>query len=221
VLTHTEDPVPIKDGPFCDYGWPISRVIPFGPGSAPRERSFLDVFESRRSGRALISAPLEELVDALRLALVPRFWKEGDPLGRSRRPALSAGALHPISVLLFADATVYRVNAGQSVLEELNVSAELRTSWISKCKNVLPAAKGEFISLIADMARPMAAYDKSESLVWRDAGALLQTLALAAESYGLGFCPLGILGGEVIAALPKADQLISVGAAAIGRPAYG
>jgi nitroreductase len=38
------------------------------------------------------------------------------------------------------------------------------------------------------------AYGNSESLVWRDSGALLQTLALAAELYGLGFCPLGILG---------------------------
>jgi nitroreductase len=219
-LPHIEDPQPLGDGPFRDYPWPILRVVPFGQHSAPAERSFLDVFENRRSVRALTSAPLEALVDALGLALMPRFWKEGDLLRRSRRPALSAGALHPISALLFARATVYRVNADESVLEELNVPAELRTSWVSKCNRVLPAAEGAaFIVLIADMARPMAAYEKSESLVWRDSGALLQTLALAAESYGLGFCPLGILGSEVVAALPEADQLLTVGAAAIGLPA--
>ncbi|MCX4156309.1 MULTISPECIES: nitroreductase family protein [Paraburkholderia] len=218
-MTHTEDPQPLDDGPFQDYVWPVLRAIPFGQYCAPIERSFLDVFEGRRSVRALMSVPLEALVDALRLALVPRLWKEGDPLRRSRRPALSGGALHAISVLLFAGAAVYRVNAAESVLEELNVSADLRVSWVSKCQRVLPDADGAFIVLIADMARPMAAYENSESLVWRDSGALLQTLALAAESYGLGFCPLGILGNEVVDALPKADQLLAVGAAAIGLPA--
>jgi nitroreductase len=215
-LTRTEDPLPLGDGPFQDYPWPILRTVPFGQHRAPAERSFLDVFESRRSARELVSAPLEELVDVLRLALVPRFWKDGDPLRRSRRPALSAGALHPISVLLFAGAAVYRVNADESVLEELHVSAELRASWVSKCQRVLPAAEGAFIVLIADMARPMVAYENSESLVWRDSGALLQTLALAAESYGLRFCPLGILGSEVVDGLPGTNQLLAVGAAAIG-----
>jgi nitroreductase len=216
-LTHTEDPEPLEDGPFQDYRWPVLRTVPFGQNSAAAERSFLDVFENRRSTRALTSTPLEALVDVLRLALVPRFWKDGDPLRRSRRPALSAGALHPISVLLFAGVAVYRVNADESVLEELHVPTELRASWVGKCKQLLPAADGAFIVLIADMARPMAAYEYSESLVWRDAGALLQTLALAAESYGLGFCPLGILGSDVVDGLPGADQLLAVGAAAIGQ----
>jgi hypothetical protein len=216
-LTHTEDPQPLEDGPFQDYRWPVLRTVPFGQHSAAAEKSFLDVFESRRSARAMTSAPLEALVDVLRLALVPRFWKDGDPLRRSRRPALSAGALHPISILLFAGVAVYRVNADESVLEELHVPTELRASWVSKCKQLLPAADGAFIVLIADMAKPTAAYRYSESLVWRDAGALLQTLALAAESYELGFCPLGILGNEVVDGMPGADQLLAVGAAAIGQ----
>ena len=92
-------------------------------------------------------------------------------------------------------------------------------SWMRKCKRVLPDADGTFIVLIADMARPMAAYRNSESLVWRDSGALLQTLALAAESYGLGFCPLGILGSEIVDGLPRAARLLAVGAAAIGLSA--
>lgn len=218
-MTHIKDPQPLEDGPFQEYVWPVLRKEPFGHYCAPIERSFLEVFEGRRSARTLTSVPLEALVDALRLALVPRLWKEGDPLRRSRRPALSAGALHPISVLLFTRTAVYRVNADESLLEELNISAELRMNWVSKCKRVLPDADGAFIVLIADMARPMAAYENSESLVWRDAGALLQTLALAAESYGLGFCPLGVLGNEITDGLPGTAHLLAVGAAAIGLSA--
>lgn len=218
-MTHIEDPQPLEDGPFQDYVWPVVRSKPFGPYCAPIERSFADVFEGRRSNRALTWAPLEAIVDALRLALVPRLWKAGDPMRRSRRPALSAGALHPISILLFFDSTVYRVNADQSVLEELDLPACVRNSWAAKCKRVLPEADGAFMVLIADMARPMSAYANSESLVWRDSGALLQTLALAAEAHSLGFCPLGILGKEVSDALPQGATLLAVGAAAIGLPA--
>ncbi|WP_153041057.1 hypothetical protein [Paraburkholderia monticola] len=74
------------------------------------------------------------------------------------------------------------------------------------------------MALVADMAKPKAAYENGESLLLRDAGALLQTLALATEWCGLGFCPLGILGNEVVSALPANEQLLAVGAAAIGVP---
>ncbi|WP_321845832.1 nitroreductase family protein [Paraburkholderia bannensis] len=218
ALTRIEDPQPLEDGPFQDYCWPVLRTTPLGPHRAPPDRTFLDIFESRRSTRELGPAPIESLVDVLRLALVPRFWRDGDTLRRSRRPALSAGALHPISVLLFADAGVYRLNADESALEELNMKPEVRANWLHKCKRVLPSADGAFIALIADRARPAVAYENYESLVWRDSGALLQTLALAAETYGLGFCPLGILGNEIVDSLPAAAQLLAVGAAAIGLP---
>lgn len=54
----------------------------------------------------------------------------------------------------------------------------------------------------------MSAYADSETLVWRDAGAMLQTLALVAELFGLGFCPLGILGSEVVSALPSGGSFL-------------
>ncbi|MFP3801310.1 nitroreductase family protein [Paraburkholderia sp. SIMBA_027] len=217
-MPRIEDPRPLEDSPFLDYRWPVLRTTPLGPHRVPVERTFLDIFESRRSTRELGAAPIESLVDVLRLALVPRFWKDGDPLRRSRRPALSAGALHPISVLLLAGTGAYRLNADESALEELSIKHEVRANWLHKCKRVLPSADGAFIVLIADRARPAAAYENCESLVWRDSGALLQTLALAAEAYGLGFCPLGILGNEIVDSLPAANQLLAVGAAAIGLP---
>ncbi|WP_186079065.1 nitroreductase family protein [Burkholderia gladioli] len=212
----TEDPSPLGDGRFEAYKWPVVLTVPFEHHQLPAERSFLDVFESRRSMRALQPAPLAVILDALRLALVPRFWKTGDPLLRSRRPSLSAGALHPISILIFADDKTYRVNVEDSTLDELHVSEEASECFLHKCRQVLPSADGAFLILVADKARPNAAYDHPDSLIWRDAGALLQTLALAAESYELGFCPLGTLGGEVVSALPSADQLMAVGVATIG-----
>jgi hypothetical protein len=217
-LIRTEDPQPLGDGPYAEYAWPVESSALFEVFSAPLGRTFVDVFERRRSTRALSRAPLALTVGALLFALTPRFWKEGDALRRSRRPALSAGALHPISVLLFDDLAVFRLNADSCMLEKLAFSTEARDAWISKCQRVLPAANGTFLTLVADMARPMSAYAHGETLVWRDAGAALQTLALVAELFGLGFCPLGILGNEVVSALPSGKQLLAVGAAVIGLP---
>ncbi|RKP46980.1 hypothetical protein D7S89_16685 [Trinickia fusca] len=121
-------------------------------------------------------------------------------------------------MLLFNESAVFRVNADSCMLEKLSFSAEARDAWISKCQRILPSASGAFLTLVADMARPMSAYAHGETLVWRDAGATLQTLALVAELFGLGFCPLGLLGNEVVSALPSAEQLLAVGAAAIGLP---
>jgi hypothetical protein len=156
------------------------------------------------------------MVSMFHFALTPRFWQEGDALRGSRRPALSAGALHPISVVLFADLTVYRVNVESCTLDKLTFSEEAHGAWLGRCRYLLPKADGAFIVLIADMGKSTAAYENSESLVLRDAGAMLQTIALASEWFGLGFCPLGILGNEVVAALPSSEQLLAVGAAAIG-----
>ncbi len=216
MLNLTEDPSPLGDGPFAAYKWPVVRTVPFGHHRLPAERTFFDVFESRRSIRALKPAPLAAILDALRLALVPRFWKTEDPLLRSRRPSLSAGALHPISILIFAEDKTYRVNVEDSTLDEVRVCGEATERFLHKCRQVVPAADGAFLVFVADKARPNVAYDHPDSLIWRDAGALLQTLALAAESYELGFCPLGILGGEVVRGLPTADQLMAVGVATIG-----
>jgi hypothetical protein len=219
-LSRTEDPQPLGDGPYADYTWPVESSTLFEPLNAPFGRAFIDVFEQRRSTRALSPAPLKLTVGALLFALTPRFWKEGDALRRSRRPALSAGALHPISVLLFDDLAVFRLNAESCMLEKLAFPTSVRDAWVSKCQRVLPAANGTFLALVADMARPMSAYARSETLVWRDAGAMLQTLALVAELFELRFCPLGILGNEVVSAFPSGQQLLAVGAAAIGLPVH-
>lgn len=214
-MSLTEDPTPLSDSAFLEYTWPVVSSEPFEASEAPT-KTFADVIEGRRSTRVLSSAQLELTVGALLFALRPRFRKEADLLQRSRRLSLSAGALHPISILMFHDGFVFRLNADASALELLTFSDEAHVAWTNKCQRVLPEANGTFLTLVADMARPNTAYANSESLVWRDAGAMLQTIALVAELFGLGFCPLGILGNEVVAALPSSSQLLAVGAAAIG-----
>ncbi|MEC5407586.1 hypothetical protein VOM14_18725 [Paraburkholderia sp. MPAMCS5] len=201
--------------------WPVESRTPFGTFIAPANVSFADVFERRRSTRALAPTPVDALVGMFHFALTPRYWQQGDGMQRSRRPALSAGALHPISVVILVDSAVYRVNVEACTLDKLAFSAEAYATWLGRCRILLPKANGAFMALIADLGRPKAAYANCESLILRDAGAMLQTLALAAEWFGLGFSPLGILGNEVVAALPASEQLLAVGGAAVGLPIRG
>ena len=83
---------------------------------------------------------------------------------------------------------------------------------------IVPHARGTAVVLLADAARVAAAYDNPQSLLWRDAGALLQTLFLAATAFRLAFCPLGILGHEVVQALGLKKRITAAGVAMIGRP---
>lgn len=78
-------------------------------------------------------------------------------------------------------------------------------------------AHGTAVFLLGDVARVTAVYENSLSLLWRDAGALLQTLFLSATAFRLAFCPLALLGREIAEALGLEGRLIGAGSAVIGR----
>ncbi len=221
-MPRTEDPLPRETaGPVHEFEWPVTQRWPIEVLRDPPVRSFESVFEGRRSVRAMTVAPLDEIIGALMFATKPRFSKMSDPLGRTRRPSLSAGALHPLSILLTpggSDSRLLRVNSDNATIEELPIALADIDCWLRRCAELLPLAKGSSIALVADCTRTAAAYSHYESLVWRDAGALLQTLALVCEAYGLAFCPLGLLGREIVDGFHAGSRLIAAGAAMIGKP---
>jgi nitroreductase len=87
-----------------------------------------------------------------------------------------------------------------------------------RTRELVPQADGSIIVLVGDLVLISAFYENPGSLLFRDAGALLQTLALAAEAYGLGFCPLGLLGQEIVESLGLDPMnAVPLGAAVLGR----
>lgn len=107
---------------------------------------------------------------------------------------------HQIEILVFGK--------GSKDLDELKrVTAE-----------ILPGSCGTAIVFLANIDRVAGVYDNPLTLVWRDAGALLQTMFLAATAFRLAFCPLGILGHQVARALGLERRLTAVGVMLIGRP---
>jgi SagB-type dehydrogenase family enzyme len=146
---------------------------------------------------------------------------EADTLGRSRRPSPSAGALHPIDVVLVHGASrAFRYAALTHHLETLRVARpEHLRAFFNDCRQILPQASGTAIVLVGDLDRVAAVYEQPALLLWRDAGVLLQTLALVATAYRLAFCPLGVLGTPVAHALGLPARALGLGVALVARPA--
>ncbi len=222
-------PTPIDPRPRRDAGdWQL-----FQPKHARRvllpdfaaqivDMSFMSVLHRRRSARVMARAPFRAVAQWLSLSLRSHGAGADPSEPRSRRPTVSAGALHPIEVIVLRGSArpiaLHFEAAGNAIAHLSSLNLRRTHSALDACRSVLPDAKGDFVFLLASTTKTAAYYNAPESLLWRDAGAVIQTLALTADALGLAFCPLGILGGEILAAI-AADPLaiLPVGVCAIGK----
>lgn len=189
------------------------RLLPPPPGPV---RGFEDVLSSRRS-RTAGPVPLVEVG-----RLLWHVCRETAPSGIGRaglpvlhRPAPSAGGLHPFSFICVADVE------GRVVLYDASVhgfrdiqgnTGPLLTANKAQLKQMLGTSVGVTIRFVCDRALVDAAYAHPESLILRDAGALLATVALIAEWQGLMACPLGFLGDDFLSMAGLAgDRLVGAG----------
>jgi hypothetical protein len=226
VSNPIKDPLPLREPrPRPLLKWPVARHFICSPLVPACSASFIEILELRRSVRKLAAAPLREIVNVLAWALRPRFFKLGDPLDRTRRPSVSAGALHPIEFILITRGLfprTFRYDARRHRLEALVISdrGAIASLW-AKSNVILPGASGTLLVAVGDLALVSAAYENPISLIWRDAGAALQTLAFVSAAFRLGFCPLGILGNELLQGIGVRERrLIVAGVSMIGRPAF-
>lgn len=219
---HAADSLP-RSSPlsFCAVEWPVRRE--FAPHTIvpPPAVDFAEVIEARRSIRAMMRAPLHETVNLLAYGhMQRRSW--GDSPRRSSSPSHSAGALHPIEVALVTGhrrSRVFRIRPMDAALQCLRiVDKEALKKLNSKVDEVLPSARSDYIVLLADCQLTASQYSSARKLIWRDAGALMQTLHLCATAFRMEFCPAGIGGSELVEAIfgPN-DRFEGVGVAVLGR----
>lgn len=224
-VSHPTEPDPRpRSSPWIAKGvdWPISSRLRCPPVIPPPEWLFGELVEARRSDRAMRPASLREIVNALAFATRPRFAWDFDVHKRTRRLSASAGALHAIEIIVVAHRGTARMMRYDPVTHSLERLRKRMPSYLCEfsrtCTSILPEASDTSLVLIGDTARIESLYEHSDSLLWRDAGALLQMLALVSTAYRLAFCPLGILGNEIVEALGLDPQLVRpLGCAAIGR----
>ncbi|MBK8324065.1 MAG: nitroreductase family protein [Betaproteobacteria bacterium] len=130
----------------------------------------------------------------------------------------SAGAMHPIHVLVANEATPWmRYDPIQHSLIELPHSADCAAAGRNAVQRLVDLAQGVLIGLVAEPGRTAAKYEEHESLVWRDAGVVLGYMSIVAEALDLEFCPLGVSGWpHTTGYLSNSSPLQAIGLAALG-----
>jgi SagB-type dehydrogenase family enzyme len=130
---------------------------------------------------------------------------------------------HPIDILVFNGQDRPRsVHLYQPEPHALAKLTDLDTSSMEKLcvavDEVLAPEQAMMLWFGAQFERTLSKYENGESLVWRDAGALLATLSLVAECLSLNCCAIGITGEPFISGiLGKDSNVVGVGGLLVGR----
>lgn len=102
-------------------------------------------------------------------------------------------------------------------LRHVPISAVVIRDMYEDAHRLLPDANADLLVLAAHAEVTGAQYARATSLLWRDAGCVLQSIYLVASWLELGACGLGLLGGDIIAAAYSAPTVIGAGMCVIGR----
>lgn len=202
--------------------WPAGSTLRLKQPQLSKGPTAVDLLRCRRTSRQFSGASPSELASWFELSCRVQQC-QGSDLGfdLTRRPAPSAGAIHPIHVVLaWPDGSNWhRYDAFDHALVSFASQVDPQAVH-AQMQEVLQAPKATLVLLAAEVGRTEAKYEHAASLVWRDAGALLATMALAAQALSLAFCPLGVTGEPWVGRLLEQQGLVGVGAAFVGRPGH-
>ncbi len=179
------------------------------------------LMEQRQTRREFTRGPsMDQLGEFLWLACRSRSSRES-PYGPNQesRPHPSAGALHPIHVLVARDAdALFRYDPLGHALVEIPGSKPSADHVVQAARASLELDEGWVLALVAEPGKTGSKYENPETLVWRDAGVVLGYMSVVADALGLSFCPLGTTGNpQLTDDLPNAGLLHGVGLVVLGN----
>lgn len=198
----------------------LAEPVPCGDaGVSPEDRSFLEVIATRRSVRELDT--LDRIALGKWLYSSHRVQQMQDAelgFALTRRPSPSAGAIHPIHLVIGEPGAKRWTRYDAFTHELVEFESHIAPGEVhGAMQHLVDARSATLVLLVAEVGKTAAKYEDCASLIWRDAGALLATMGLSAHCYGLGFCPLGATGSPWAERLLEQRGLAGVGAAFAGR----
>jgi SagB-type dehydrogenase family enzyme len=207
---------------YTEWEYAVTSVDYLPLPDVPGSPEFFRVLEGRRSFRCF--GPLSR-GDLSALLWFTGKTLESAPPGSPRwehRHVPSAGGRHPIDLLVL-DRTL-----GPDTLQWYDPCAHaLCTLQVrdrgalhrlrNSADHVLQGQDGVVIWHAAQFARTTSRYADGESLVWRDAGALVAVTTLVAEALGIVCCPLGTTGEPHLSGALGAERIVQgVGGCVVG-----
>jgi len=185
--------------------------------------SFWDVISSRRSMRTFHQLSLDEISKVLWLsAKVQDISVQDNGYILTRRPSASAGARHPVDIILLSPAldnfkSCYYYNPFDHTLNKLILPDLIIKHFLNHVNSIFQVGDGTVLWFIAHSLRTEVKYDNSQSLIWRDAGALIHSVQLACTGCNINSCPVGSLGEPFISQMFSGNEnIFGVGGIVIG-----
>ncbi|MES2808062.1 MAG: nitroreductase family protein [Bacteroidota bacterium] len=211
-----EDTVPM-------FAYPVKEKTKLQrPITGDHNADFFEIAMTRHSTHsfgALLPGQLDHLLWFAAKALETRVQSDGYVL--SHRPSPSAGARHPIDILVCSNAsqpTVAYYNPFEHSLNTLRLDLVVVTELVAHINTAVDMQQGVFLWLLAHPSRTAAKYEHPESLIWRDAGALLQQIQLTAIALKLSSCALGTLAEPFASQLfENIGSVVSAGGIIVGN----
>lgn len=218
------DPLPRYDVvPYTPISWPAGPVTSLAVRSEPLGIDMTALMEQRQTRRDFgETLPEDVLGEFLWLACRNRSSRPSvyGP-DQESRPYPSAGAMHPIHVLVTRrDECWRRYDPVLHALVDIPNTAANAAAVTNSANQLVKIGQGLLVALVAEPGKTAAKYIDSESLVWRDAGVVLGYMSLVAEALKMAFCPLGITGSPQLSdLLDRKLGLRGVGLALLGAQA--
>jgi SagB-type dehydrogenase family enzyme len=191
--------------------------------SIPRsanDRTFFKIIHGRRTRRLFSEVSDKKLGEFL--------WHSGKifasrTLANGRRLQYrcspSAGAIHPVDILVIDSANdqISLYDPVGHALQSLRGPRAKVRQLQEVARGMVDPGAGRIFWFAAEFGRTLDVYQGGESLVWRDAGALVATFCYVAEALELNCCPLGSSGEPFISQfLNSAKMVIGVGGCVVG-----
>ncbi|MDT7542426.1 MAG: hypothetical protein QOE33_2330 [Acidobacteriota bacterium] len=210
-LPYSEFPYQVEEKSYLPRPEPLPKV------------SLSDVLASRQSRRIFKTVHQQHLNSLLWHAA--RAITVNSPKGSrwQHRPTPSAGGKHPIDLLVFPEPhnskDVFLYDPVSHALAKLKIANRRSLDQFLITTNLVVALEqATIIWFGAQFERTLSKYINGESLVWRDAGALITSISLVAESLGLSCCAIGITGEPFIShMLDSKEKVIGVGGVLLGQ----
>ncbi|MBJ9948685.1 nitroreductase family protein [Acinetobacter bereziniae] len=211
------NPVPKqKVDKYIPYKWDLSnKSIRLDEPEIFTPIPFTQVMFERKSQRSFKLVSIDHLSHLLWLTNRVKDCIDstmGFPI--TLRPVPSAGAIHPIHILINSPYTDvwWRYDPFCHSLWPINKESKYFINVRRDCEKILNCNSASLILLIAEPQKTLSKYTDGASLVWRDAGVLLGNLALVASYLNINFCPIGAL---LPTKIDEKKQLVTVGMAVL------
>gem|GEM_PF-5510971 len=220
LFSRSPRPKPSIDA-VAPYEASVIGTAALPPPAAVGRALFTEVLRNRRTAYGDRRLTVLEVSTLLSYAASTTAVLAEHPLHLEQRPSPAGGAIHCLEIFVQdADGLEdglhwYRPhnNSISLVAGSTSVAAELR-EMARECLELGPAT---LVWFGADAAVKAAKYSHPNTLILRDAGALMQTFCLTAHAMNLQSAALGILGTEALSTIRGSRQLWGAGGLSVSQ----